>query len=46
MENLSDTRALLRMGRAMVDFHCAGFRQVSNQIMLDIDDTFDAISSS
>jgi len=31
------------MGRAMVDFYCAGFRQVPKRIMLDIDDTFDAV---
>ncbi|MBB4200629.1 hypothetical protein GGD83_004458 [Rhodoblastus sphagnicola] len=27
MENLPDTRALLFMGRAMVDLYCASFRQ-------------------
>ena len=42
-ENLPDTRALLRMGRAMVDHHCEGFRQVPRRIVLDIDDTFDAV---
>jgi len=26
LENLPDTRALLRMGRAMVDLYCASFR--------------------
>ena len=42
-ENLPDTRALLRMGRAMVDHYCQGFRQVPRRIVLDIDDTFDAV---
>lgn len=43
LENLPDTRALLRMGRAMVDLYCASFRQVPNKIVLDVDDTFDAV---
>ncbi|BAI75254.1 transposase (plasmid) [Azospirillum sp. B510] len=43
MENLSDVRALLRMGRAMVDLYCASFRNVPKRITLDIDDTFDAV---
>jgi hypothetical protein len=43
LENLPDARALLRMGRALVDFYCAGFRQVPKRIVLDIDDTFDAV---
>jgi Transposase DDE domain group 1 len=42
LENLPDLRALLRMGRAMVDLYCASFRQVPRRIVLDIDDTFDA----
>jgi hypothetical protein len=42
-ENLPDTRALLRMGRAMVDYYCHSFRQVPRRIVLDIDDTFDAV---
>ena len=42
LENLPDARALLRMGRAMVDLYCESFRQVPKRIMLDIDDTFDA----
>ena len=42
-ENLPDTRALLRMGRAMVDHYCHSFRQVPARIVLDIDDTFDAV---
>ena len=42
-ENLPDVRALLRMGRAMVDHYCASFRRVPRRIVLDIDDTFDAV---
>lgn len=43
LENLPDTRALLRMGRAMVDLYCASFRQVPKRIVLDVDDTFDTV---
>jgi len=42
-ENLPDARALLRMGRAMVDHYCQSFRQVPRRIVLDVDDTFDAV---
>ncbi len=42
-ENLPDLRALLRMGRAMADHYCESFRQVPRRIVLDIDDTFDAV---
>lgn len=42
-ENLPDVRALLRMGRAMVDHYCQSFRQVPRRIVPDIDDTFDAV---
>jgi hypothetical protein len=42
-ENLPDARALARMGRAMVDHYCQSFRQVPRRIVLDIDDTFDAV---
>ena len=42
-ENLPDARALLRLGRAMVDHSCDSFRQVPRRIVLDIDDTFDAV---
>ncbi len=42
-ENLPDSRALLRMGRAMVDHYCNSFRSVPRRIVLDIDDTFDAV---
>ena len=40
--NLPDVRALLRMGRAMVDLYCEFFATVPKRITLDIDDTFDA----
>ena len=43
MENLGDTRALIRMGRAMVRFCCAAFARAPRQIVLDIDDTFDTV---
>ena len=43
LENLPDVRALLRMGRAMVDLYCASFHKVPKRITLDIDDTFDAV---
>jgi hypothetical protein len=43
LENLPDARALLRMGRAMVDHYCQSFRHVPRRIVLDIDDTFDAV---
>jgi hypothetical protein len=31
------------MGQAMVGLYCASFRQVPRRIILDIDDTFDAV---
>jgi Transposase DDE domain group 1 len=43
LENVPDARALLRMGRTMVDLYCESFRQVPKRITLDIDDTFDAV---
>jgi hypothetical protein len=43
LENLPDARTLLRMGGAMVDLYCASFHQVPKRIVLDIDDTFDAV---
>ena len=43
LENLPDTRALLRMGRAMVDLYCDSFTTVPKRIVLDIDDTFDTV---
>ena len=43
LENLPGQRALLRMARTMVEFYCGSFRQVPRRIVLDIDDTFDAV---
>jgi hypothetical protein len=43
LENLPDARMLLRLSRALVDLWCASFRQVQRRIILDIDDTFDAV---
>jgi hypothetical protein len=43
LENLPDARALLRMGRAMVDLYCESFHRVPKRITLDVDDTFDAV---
>ena len=43
LENLPDARALLRMGRAMVDLYCSSFAVAPERITLDIDDTFDAV---
>ena len=43
LENLPDLRALLRMARAMIGLYCASFRQVPRRIVLDVDDTFDAV---
>ena len=34
---------MLRLGRALVDLYCASFRQVPRRIVLDLDDTFDAV---
>jgi hypothetical protein len=43
LENLPGVRELVAMGRAMVDLYCVSFRQVPKRIVLDIDDTFDAV---
>jgi hypothetical protein len=43
LENLPDIRMLLRLGRALVGVYCGSFRQVPKRIVLDIDDTFDAV---
>jgi hypothetical protein len=43
LENLPDARTLLRLGRALVDIYCGSFRQVPGRIVLDVDDTFDAV---
>ena len=46
LENLPDKRALLRLGRALVEQYCASFRQVPKRIVLDLDDTFDRVHGS
>src|SRR5882724_4411378 len=43
LENLPDRRALLRLGRALIEQYCASFRQVPKRIVLDVDDTFDRV---
>ena len=43
MENLGNTRALIRMAHEMVRFYCASFARPPRQIVLDIDDTFDTV---
>ena len=43
LENLPDVRALLRLGRALIEQYCASFRQVPQRIILDVDDTFDRV---
>jgi Transposase DDE domain group 1 len=43
LENLPDPRTLLRMGRAMTDLYCESFKKAPRRIVLDIDDTFDAV---
>ena len=43
LENLPDARALVRMGRAMIELYCGSFASVPKRITLDIDDTFDAV---
>src|ERR1700730_11977238 len=39
LENLPDTRALLRLGRALIEQYCASSRRVPKRIVLDVDDT-------
>src|SRR4249920_34610 len=43
LENLPDARTLVRLGRALVDVYCGSFRRVPKRIVLDVDDTFDAV---
>jgi hypothetical protein len=45
LENLPDPRALLRLGRALVEQYCSSFRAVPKRIVLDVDDTFDRVHS-
>ena len=42
----SIARTLLRLGRALVDVYCSSFRQVPRRIVLDINNTFDAVHGS
>jgi hypothetical protein len=43
LENAPSWRQLARMGLAMIDLFCASFASVPEYIVLDIDDTFDAV---
>src|SRR4249920_1603840 len=43
LENLPDRRALLRLGRALIEQYCTSFRQMPKRIVLDADDTFDRV---
>src|SRR6202047_1926090 len=43
LENLPDVRALLRLGRGLIEQYCASFRQPPKRIRLDIYDTFDRV---
>ena len=43
LENLPDIRTLLRMEQALIDFYCASYARVPKRIVLDFDDTFDAV---
>jgi hypothetical protein len=43
LENLLDARALLRIGRTLIDLYCGSFGQVPKRITLDWDDTFDKV---
>jgi len=43
LENAPSWRQLARMGLAMIDLFCASFARVPGRIVLDIDDTHDAV---
>jgi len=43
LENLPDIPSLLRMEQALIDFYCASYARVPKRIVLDLDDTFDAV---
>src|SRR5690606_18974570 len=43
LEPLPDRRASLGIGRALVALYCDSFGTVPKRIVLDIDDTFDAV---
>src|ERR1700756_82816 len=40
---LPDRRALLRLGRALVEQYCSSFRAAPKRLVIDIDDTFDRV---
>ena len=42
-ENAPDLRTLLRLGYAMIDLWCQGYRRRPKHITLDIDDTVDVV---
>jgi len=43
LENAPSWRELARMGHALIDLFCASFKRVPARIVLDIDDTSDAV---
>lgn len=43
LENWPDLRSLKRMAQALVDLYCASYARVPKRIVLDLDDTFDAV---
>jgi hypothetical protein len=43
LENLPSWRELMRMGHALIDLFCDSFSRVPDRIVLDIDDTDDAV---
>jgi len=43
LENLADTKALLKIGRAMIDLFCRSYETPPRSIDLDVDDTDDMV---
>jgi hypothetical protein len=43
LENLPAIPSLLHMEQAFIDFYCASYARVPKRIVLDLDDTFDAV---
>lgn len=43
LENLPAIPSLLRMEQTLIDFYCASYARVPKRIVLDLDDTFDAV---
>ena len=41
LENWPDLRALLRMGKALINLYCASYARFPKRIVLDFDDTFE-----